>query len=486
MPRLRRWSAFGPAILTAFLVSTLRAETPLAGQNPDNAAEKWHLDLALEVSPRAAPVPALKYRLFPLASERREGNAVLLYLRMPQGYNDATKKLIHEKPLEWNKLPPEKIPLDEAKKFLGEWKYPLRQMELAARRTTTDWGFALDTGSVIELLIPDVAELRNYGPLLALKARVETADGRYDDAARTLETGFSFSRQFSEAPFFISALVGATTADRMLDVVPDLVQRPDAPNLYWALAVMPRPLIDIQRGLDYEQRLIEMQFPDLGDLARGREPESWDVALARVRAEAERLFRDNRDKDAAPGGASTDPAASSPELPAARKYLTQVVGLKAAAVDAMPPAKLLLLHLFYRNRQIADDYFKVAYLPYPQMRPLFDQQEKRLKALPKTEATRLTRMLLPAIQKVKFTQVRVERKIAALRAVEALRIYAAAHDGALPDSLADVTEAPVPDDPSSGKPFEYRRDGATATLISRLPGEPTDREGLRYRVTIRK
>jgi hypothetical protein len=486
MPRLRRLSALGSAAVALFMVSTLRAETPLEGQNPDNTAEKWHLDVALEVSPRAAPVPALKYRLFPLASERREGNAVLLYLRIPQGYNDATKKLIHDKPVEWNKLPLDKIPLDEAKKFLGEWKYPLRQMDLAARRTTADWGFALDTGSVIELLIPDVAELRNYGPLLVLKARVETAEGKYDYAVRTLETGFSFSRQFSEAPFFISALVGVATADRILEVVPDLIQRHDGPNLYWALTVMPRPLIDIRRGLDYEQRLIEMQFPDLGDLARGREPESWDAALARVRAEAERLLRQDRDKYAVPGAASTDPAASSPELPAARKYLTQVAGLKAAAVDAMPPAKLLLLHLFYRNRQIADDYFKVAYLPYPQMRPLFDQQEARLKTLPKTEATRLTRMLLPAIQKVKFAQVRVERKIAALRAVEALRIYAADHDGALPDSLADVPEAPVPDDPGTGKPFEYRRDGATATIISRLPGEPTDRNGLRYRVMIRK
>jgi hypothetical protein len=469
-----------------FLFAPLRAEDPRAAQDRDNKAEKWHLDLALEVSPRAAPVPALKYRLFPLASERQEGNAALLYLRLVLGYNDATKKLIREKPEQWNKLPLDRIPLAEAKDFLGVRKYALGQIELAARRTRTDWGYPLDAGNVIELLLPDVAELRDYGPVLALKARVETAEGKYDDAVRTLETGLSFGRQFGEAPFFISALVGVFTADRMLEVLPDLVRQPDAPNLYWALTAVPRPLIDIRRGLEYEQRLIEMQFPDLGGLGRGREPESWDAALARVRAEVERLLGKDREKHAIAGAASSDPASRSPELPAARKYLAEAVGLKAAAVEAMPPAKALLLYIYYQNRQIADDFFKVAYLPYPQERSLFDEQEARLKALPKTEGTRLPRLLLPHYRKVDLAQLRVERKVAALRAVEALRIYAAAHGGALPESLADVTAAPVPDNPGTGKPFEYQRDGATATLISRLPGEPAEREGLRYRVTIRK
>ena len=72
-----------------------------------------------------------------------------------------------------------------------------------------------------------------------------------------------------------------------------------------------------------------------------------------------------------------------------------------------------------------------------------------------------------------------------LRAIEALRMHAAAHGGQLPDSLDQVTVVPVPLDPGTGKPFEYHRDGATATLVSRLPGEPRT-PGLRYRVTVRK
>ena len=39
---------------------------------------------------------------------------------------------------------------------------------------------------------------------------------------------------------------------------------------------------------------------------------------------------------------------------------------------------------------------------------------------------------------------------------------------------------------ATGKPFEYRNDGAKATLMSRIPGEPLDKTGLRYTLTIRK
>ena len=83
-------------------------------------------------------------------------------------------------------------------------------------------------------------------------------------------------------------------------------------------------------------------------------------------------------------------------------------------------------------------------------------------------------------------QTALERSLAALRVIEALRMHAAAHDGKLPDKLDDLTEVPVPDDPGTGRPFEYGLQGDTATLVSQVPGDPVPNNGLRYRVTIRK
>ena len=194
------------------------------------------------------------------------------------------------------------------------------------------------------------------------------------------------------------------------------------------------------------------------------------------------------DRDAKPavaGTTSADPAAESPDLPAARKYLTDVLALPAAAVEAMPPARVVLLYLasYYRERR--DDVFKAAYLPFPKSQPSSAAADERLKAAPDTEAGRLAKWFLPAIPRVMVAQTRLERRLAAQQAVEALRLHAAAA-GRLPDALGDIKAVPVPDDPATGKPFEYACDGTTATITSRIPGEPLPSAGLRFRVTLRK
>jgi hypothetical protein len=58
----------------------------------------------------------------------------------------------------------------------------------------------------------------------------------------------------------------------------------------------------------------------------------------------------------------------------------------------------------------------------------------------------------------------LERDIAALRVIEALRMYAAAHDGQLPKALDEITAVPVPPNPATGKPFVYRLNGTTAVV----------------------
>jgi hypothetical protein len=73
-------------------------------------------------------------------------------------------------------------------------------------------------------------------------------------------------------------------------------------------------------------------------------------------------------------------------------------------------------------------------------------------------------VLLPAIGAVHQAAARSQRAIAVLRLIEALRIYGAAHEGRLPETLNDLTEVPVPIDPFTGKPFEYRREGDRAII----------------------
>src|SRR5262249_11758623 len=162
-----------------------------------------------------------------------------IYLRFAHERADAVKKKLQEKPSEWNKLPLDKLPMAEVKEFLGGYRYKMKQLELGARRKTADWNYTLDAGDPIGLLLGDSQEMRMYAPLLVLKARVEFAEKRFADAVRTLETGFSFSQQVNEAPLLISGLIGIACATQMIDCTQELIQRDGAPNLYWALSVIP-------------------------------------------------------------------------------------------------------------------------------------------------------------------------------------------------------------------------------------------------------
>ena len=74
-----------------------------------------------------------------------------------------------------------------------------------------------------------------------------------------------------------------------------------------------------------------------------------------------------------------------------------------------------------------------------------------------------------------------------MRHVEALRLYAAEHDGKLPAKLSDIS-VPLPIDPVTGKPFVYAVDGATAHIRgSSLQGEEKDPgSNVHYEVTLQK
>jgi hypothetical protein len=102
-----------------------------------------------------------------------------------------------------------------------------------------------------------------------------------------------------------------------------------------------------------------------------------------------------------------------------------------------------------------------------------------------TDGLAIPRAFLPALNKAMQAEARLERKLAALRVIAALRLHAASK-GELPEKLEQIKEVPLPSDPITGKPFEYQRDGPAATLSSRIPGDPPTISGLRYRITLRK
>src|SRR5438128_2181830 len=191
----RRWS-FAALVFVIVPAGLSRAAEP--------DGEKWLVDRALTVSAAAPTPPVLKYKLFPLASELRDGNAVPIYLRLVHGQTDAARKRWVELPKQWNELPIDRVPLVQAKEFLYSpsdgMNYQLEQLDWGARSKFADWNYTIRPGQVIELLLPDVSEMRGYVPMMVLRARVHLAESNFAAAARSIETGFAFSRHVAEAP----------------------------------------------------------------------------------------------------------------------------------------------------------------------------------------------------------------------------------------------------------------------------------------------
>src|SRR5262249_44669151 len=94
--------------------------------------------------------------------------------------------------------------------------------------------------------------------------------------------------------------------------------------------------------------------------------------------------------------------------------------------------------------------------------------------------------------RIYFARARTERKFAALRCLEAIRLYAVRHDGKLPMRLDQIKEVPVPVDPFTGKPFEYEATGDRATLYSAaraapVPGQkPNPQLALLYEIPLKR
>ena len=236
--------------------------------------------------------------------------------------------------------------------------------------------------------------------------------------------------------------------------------------------------------------MVELQFPELANLERERTPSEWEAGLRQLRTHFERLEalekgNPNYPRKPLTGTAPSDPADRSPELPAAKKFLVDRLQIPAAKVDAMPAAQILMLHISGVNEEMQDEMYRGAYLPLEQATPLLLAADKRLKSLTYAEATRMPIYFVAAIPKVVLAPNRLERRLAALRTIEAMRAYAAAHDGRLPSKLDDITEMPVPADPGTGQPFEYRQSNATATLIAPVLSLATPKTGLRYSLTMK-
>lgn len=441
------------------------------------------LDLrTLALAPAAEPVPALRYRLLPDIVDQVNGNAALFYHGAAELCPDVEKDDLGDKIDKWRDSPLDKLPREEVDRALATFENSFRQIKLATLRNQCAWEMPLEEGYA--MLLPGLSTYHNIVRAMALRARLEIADGNVDQALQTLQQGLSLGRGIGRGPTLIQGLVGIAISAIVLEQVESLMESEHAPNLYWALTALPTPFIDMRRALEYERGALFLEFPSLHRLN--------DEIMTPLQASA--LVNDffAKMQPLEMGG----PKPFAGVLPVgwvmlhytdAKRYLA-THGLSEDRIEAMPAAQAVMLYQVEEHLALQDSLGKWFFFPHHLAQPRFEEADRRIDRLTRARGLKgnlLTAILLPALSRVSFMQARLERQICLLRTIEGLRMYAADHDGRLPSSLTEIDKVPVPLDPVTGKAFGYQlRDDGSARLEA--PAAPSEkRRRPVYELTIR-
>lgn len=470
-------------LILCYLIAGLGG-TPLSGTSlAAEKAEDKSIELrTLSLAPASEPVPAMAYRLLPRLLDKKPGNAALFYGDAAALCPDREPEDLHDKIDKWQNVPVDELPRKEVDKALSLFKNSFHYVELAAYRTECQWEMPLEEGYSLQL--PNLATFRHIIKAMRLQIHLKIADGRIDEAVEMLQQGLQMGRNIAEGPTLIQDLVGIAISALMLREVETLMQAPDSPNLYWALTALPDPMIDMYTSLEYEREALFIEFPKLRNLE--------EEVLTPAQASA--VVSEFMNKISSLG---VDP----PDIPLrgllplgwvmthysdAKQFLANR-GFSRQQIEEMPAAQAVLIYQKQEYLEMMDNMFKWFALPYHQSRPRLEEAEKRLSELHRDKLkANLFSILVPALYRVAFLQARLDRNIAMLRTLEAIRMFAADHSGQLPNTLAEITAVPIPADPVTGEDFIYRRVDARSARLEAPVSPAESKKRPVYELTVRR
>jgi len=473
--------------ILALLLLTFSGRLAWSQDTSEPAKKESIRTVQLLVDPKPEPECALAYRLETPYMEQRPGNGALLYETAFASMTQVQAKRpeIGENKLdEWLNSPVDKLPKQDVRDAISAFKESIHYLDLAGRSECCTWEYPVrDEG--LPSSMPPTGAFRVLMPVLALKARLEMADGDTDAAIGTLRIGMSAARGIGNGPFTIQNIIGTSIARRTLKEVEWLIQSPAAPNMYWALTALPHPLLDMRRSLQMEMDAVYARLPELRRL-KNEVLSDDDVIEIWKKATAIQGTKPGDLLEAAFVNTYLV-AAATKTYPKAKQYLL-ARGKTAEEVESLPKLYVVLLYQHDRNRRLCDAMLKWCDVPYWQAAARLKEFDEASRAMDgdMDVITMAFSISMPWIRVVYLRNAYMERDLAMLRCVEAIRMYAAGRDSKLPQALSDITEVPIPADPVHGRAFSYQVAEGKAVIESPAPPGEAARDGLRYEIAIRQ
>lgn len=417
----------------------------------------------LKVQSAQEPKPALKIRLYPARWTLKPGSALLHFCRAQMMYLSTPaewrQKLQSEEWLEGtgkNEIPT----LDEIRETLFGLEHVFEEIHDLAMSEDFQWDHRLRDlrgPKVFTYRLPDIQECRSLARLLALKIRVQLEDKDFDGAVSSIRDGLRLAEFVGQGETLIQKLVGIAIAAIMRDKLETAIATPGCPNLYWALATIPRPLVSMGDSV-----LWELSSPPrvLTALAES-EVEDW------TEAEAARRWSDMLEKLGSLTDIGIDDSglqlvlaiASGTQVEDAKKRVA-ANGYSEERLATIPGLQIVLIDAAQELRRAADEVGKGHLLPVSLGQQVSVREEKEFKNWlkknrPNSIAAVIAGLLYPAVRQAKEAETRSAMTFNRLLTLEAIRMHAAEHNGKLPDTIEELSPVPAFPDPYSGDQFGY-------------------------------
>jgi hypothetical protein len=484
VPKRRQMVPLGnllAAMIAVVLVFSAPARAELQISEEDAPGGKL-TTFKMTVTPAAEPTPAFKYRLLPAPLEIRPGNAALNYERafaengVPAAWKSIEKDFgVDEVQGQGDKLawyddarPLKDIPIENLRKASSQFDTIVDQyVARAVIRDRCDWGRNIEElkgMDVIGLLLPELQQARQLSRALMLRARAAIADRDFDRAVAQLRMNYRLGQHVASDLILVSGLVGIAQASMGNHELIELIATEGSPNMYWALAELPRTFLDMRPAVRYELSWGQKIFPVLlNPEAQEHSPEEWARLLSQGFADTISTLNNGPKMNLLQlqVGATGYAILAYPD--AKRRLIAS--GVERDRVERMPVGQVIAIDASREFQAAAQQLEKTWYVPFNVAVERFPKNaDFRSPGILKGGYGRIiASLLLPALESVRAAQMRLDRELNVIQVVEAIRMHAA-QTGALPAKLEDIKVVYVPDNPVTGRPFDYKRDGESAML----------------------
>jgi hypothetical protein len=245
--------------LLATPLALLAFTAVVAAQPKDDPLDRFTYKLTTTPAPAAGLRTEFRVR----ATDRLPGNAAVDYYRAavlrPEWPRDPEKgEKLRADQDRWMSAKLDAFPVDEVTTYLKQFGDGFDALDAGARREAVDWrqGVKLDPANMSGFL-HEIQQFREISYANRLRVRRDLARDDFDNAALALRSGFRLGKAVGEGPVTLQMLVGVAICANTWGGTIDFIGRPGSPNLYWALASLPRPLVDPRPAVEGEEEYME-------------------------------------------------------------------------------------------------------------------------------------------------------------------------------------------------------------------------------------